>query len=356
MLPEDHRRIQRIFAEATELPASERDAFVRQACAGLDEGIRHEVEALLRAFDEPDPLFDGQDWFYLEPAQQSENQTVRTGDCVGRFEILRLIGKGGMGEVYEAQDLHFSDRVALKTIRSEFLTRADFAARFRREIQLARKVTHPNVCRVYDVGRDTVRNSEIAYLTMELLAGETLQARMRHGSVPADEAIGLLRQMAHGLAALHAAQVIHRDFKPANVSIVQSPQGPRVVITDFGLAHAIETAPAGDSVTIAGEVLGTPAYMAPRTTHRRNGWPPNRYLCAWDSDVRIAHRRTTVRESKCIRVRVGEDLAIAPAAESPWSPGRPLGPPGARVPAARTGRPAGQHASVPRALRPRRRW
>src|SRR5262249_48008764 len=148
---------------------------------------------------------------------QHSSQALSPGERVGRFEIIRLIGKGGMGEVYEAQDHHFGDRVALKTIRSEFLTRPEFAARFRREIQLSRKVTHVNVCRLYDVGHHTIHGSETAYLTMELLHGETLAERMKRGPLPPDEAAPILRQILAGMAALHAAGVIHRDVKPANV-------------------------------------------------------------------------------------------------------------------------------------------
>src|SRR5205823_7414780 len=134
---------------------------------------------------------------------------------------------------------------ALKIMRPEYSDDPDFLQRFRREVQIARQVTHANVCRVYDVGYDRDR----VFLTMEFLEGETLEQRLRAGRLDTAAALPIVEQMAAGLDALHAQGVVHRDFKPGNVLL--APE--RAVISDFGLAHAIEgsgdvTATRGDRV------------------------------------------------------------------------------------------------------------
>jgi tetratricopeptide (TPR) repeat protein/tRNA A-37 threonylcarbamoyl transferase component Bud32 len=188
----------------------------------------------------------------------------------GRFRIVRFVARGGMGEVYQAEDTELNERVALKTIRFEMAEDDKSAERFKREIQLARKVTHLNVCRTFDVFRhiDTHadgRTTETMFVSMELLTGETLRDRIRRaGKMSEAEALPLVEQMAAGLDAAHRVGVVHRDFKSSNVILVpseHSPGGVRAVITDFGLAHGL--VPSGLSLTGTQEVVGTPAYMAP---------------------------------------------------------------------------------------------
>ena len=181
-----------------------------------------------------------------------------------RFRIVRFIAFGGMGEVYEAEDTELSGRVALKTIRREIGEDAGMLDRFRREVHLARQVTHPNVCRIYDVFRD----GDTTFLAMELLAGETLTERIRREKrlSPAD-ALPIVAQAAAGLSAAHRAGVVHRDFKSANVMLVPDANesaGTRVVVTDFGLARR-HAAAGQDSAaaTVTSAITGTPSYMAP---------------------------------------------------------------------------------------------
>ncbi len=211
----------------------------------------------------------------------------------GRYRILRFLAQGGMGEVYEAEDLELRQKVALKTISAQ-AGDADPGAveRFKREIALARTVTHPNVCRIFDLGRHRIDTPEgvlpipaVTFLTMELLEGETLsQCLRRRGRLPVGEALPLITQMADALGAAHRAQIVHRDFKSENVFLVPEDPAPsatlpvgapgtgrpapmaagprRVVVTDFGVARG----GAGDNfaaqVTGAG-IVGTPSYMAP---------------------------------------------------------------------------------------------
>ncbi len=193
----------------------------------------------------------------------------------GRFTVLRFIARGGMGAVYEANDVLLRARVALKVLQGRIAENAEAMERFRREVLLARRVSHPNVCRVYELYQATTGSgTPIHFLTMEFLDGETLSARLsRQGRMTTAEALPLVQQMCAGLAAAHAEGVIHRDFKSSNVLLVsktgQTPQtsgeGTRVAITDFGIARALvqEGLESGHGLTGDAGIVGTPEYMAP---------------------------------------------------------------------------------------------
>lgn len=193
------------------------------------------------------------------------DQRIPDGEVVGgRYRIVRLLGAGAVGEVYEAHDQTVGEAVALKTLRAGVADESVSVERFRREIQLARKVTHRNVCRTFDVGVHTQGEAPpLTFITMELLRGETLaEALPARGRYATADALPLVEQMAAGLAAAHAVGVIHRDFKPGNLMLVPDDAGPpRVVITDFGLARRYSLDEI--SITVTGEAVGTPLYMAP---------------------------------------------------------------------------------------------
>ena len=199
---------------------------------------------------------------------------VATQVVAGRFEIVRFIGHGGMGAVYEADDRELGERVALKTIRAEIAEDAPTREQFKHEIQLARRVTHPNVCRVFDVFRHRPSDdagspssgADVTFVTMELLQGETLSERLRRiGRFTTVEALPIIEQLAAGLTAAHQAGVLHCDFKSGNVMLVPGAGGEvRAVVTDFGLARL---RPVSDGETHSASLpvsgAGTPAYMAP---------------------------------------------------------------------------------------------
>jgi len=192
-------------------------------------------------------------------AGASDGSLAAGGLLAGRFRIVRFLGRGGMGDVYEAEDMELGEHVALKTVRPEIARVPGVLERFSREIHLSRKVTHPNVCRIFDISH----HGEVTFLTMELLPGETLEHRLRRtGAMKEEEALPIARQMAEGLMAAHRVGVIHRDFKPANVMLVEEDGGVRAVVMDFGLAHGA-AATVGGGLTMRGDVLGTPSYMAP---------------------------------------------------------------------------------------------
>jgi TolB-like protein len=216
----------------------------------------------------------------VPPAAQAvgAGATLLPGQILaGRFRIVHRIAQGGMGEVWEAEDLEFAgERVAVKTIRPEIARDAWAVSHFRREIQLGKKVTHPNVCRVFDLfHHDGPGEARITFLTMELLSGETLAARIaRTGPLspaPQAAALPIARQITAALAAAHAAGVVHGDFKSSNVMVTGEGAAARAVVTDFGLAR--HESPGSDRASsISVHFAGTPAYMAPEQV---NGGKPN---------------------------------------------------------------------------------
>jgi serine/threonine protein kinase len=168
-----------------------------------------------------------------------------------RYRIIALVGKGGMGEVYRADDLTLGQPVALKFLPDEAARDQSLLDRFKNEVRIARRVSHPNVCRVYDVG-DVEGHT---FFTMEYVDGEDLASLLRRiGRLPEDKALDIARQLCAGLAAAHTKGVLHRDLKPANIMLDGRGQ---VVITDFGLAGV------ADQIQGAEVRSGTPAYMAP---------------------------------------------------------------------------------------------
>jgi tetratricopeptide (TPR) repeat protein/tRNA A-37 threonylcarbamoyl transferase component Bud32 len=189
------------------------------------------------------------------------------GDRIAdRWRIVRFVAQGGMGEVYEADDLELKERVAIKTVRPEIASESGALERFRREIQLARKVTHPNVCRIFDVGyHDLAGGQRIPFLSMELLAGETLLDRIRRLSrLSTADALPILRQMTSALDAAHRSGIVHRDFKSNNVVLTEDGAGLRAVVTDFGLARiAAPTDPVAAAGITGIGIVGSPGYMSP---------------------------------------------------------------------------------------------
>lgn len=260
MRTEDSGRARSIFLDALRLEPARRDAFLSEACGG-DERLRSEVEALLISAESADNMPT-----QAAPAALHQDTNFSPGEILaGRFRIVRHIASGGMGAVYEAEDLQLRQPVALKTILSDIARREDTIERFKREIYLARKVTHINVCRIFDfAAHNDPEHGDVVFLTMELLSGNTLSRHIRlAGPLSPNEALPLIAQLTAGLTAAHDAGVIHRDFKSANVMLVPSKEGTRAVITDFGLAHANRADEHSAFLSHSGRVAGTPHYMAP---------------------------------------------------------------------------------------------
>src|SRR2546428_273698 len=196
------------------------------------------------------------------PPRKSQKQSATSFDSIDdarfvpgtmlaeRYRIVGLVGRGGMGEVYRADDLKLGQPVALKFLPEHLLSDGAALARFHREVRIARQVSHHNVCRVYDIGEVDGRH----FLSMEFIKGEELSSLLRRiGRLPSDKAAEISRQLCAGLAAAHNRGVLHRDLKPANVMI---DENGNVRLTDFGIAGLLEE-------SRSEEISGTPAYMSP---------------------------------------------------------------------------------------------
>src|SRR5258705_4651118 len=231
-------RARELFLAALSRPVAERDAYLFEACRD-DEELLREVASLL--------LFhEGGNTAEVDPF--AERRDFSAGDVfAGRYRMIARIGRGGMGDVWRADDLILQTPVALKLMHS---ANPSDRSRILQEVRLARQITHPSVCRVFDVGDA----GETIFFSMEYVQGEDLAALLkRTGRLTSERVVEIAHQLCAGLAAAHAEGVLHRDLKPANV--LMDPGG-RVRITDFGIA--VTTRDVGPKV-----MIGTLGYMAP---------------------------------------------------------------------------------------------
>ncbi|HXB67403.1 MAG TPA: protein kinase [Candidatus Acidoferrales bacterium] len=217
-------------------------------------------------------VIDRQNWskaMTTSDAIAYQSATLSVGSVLGgRYEILKTLGEGGMGAVFQAHDAEVDRIVALKVIRPDLAGSEDILRRFRQELVLARQITHRNVVRIFDLGvADGIR-----FITMEFIEGQELAEILQdRGKLPPQEAGQIILQVCYGLAVAHAEGVVHRDLKPQNIMIARDG---RVAVMDFGIAHSIEaatildqssTTEAGESASLTrvGSLLGTPRYMSP---------------------------------------------------------------------------------------------
>jgi serine/threonine protein kinase/tetratricopeptide (TPR) repeat protein len=205
---------------------------------------------------------------------------LQAGERLGAFEILTLIGSGGMGEVYRARDTKLNRDVAIKTLPAGVATDPERLARFQLEAQVLASLNHPNIAHIYGVED----SRDVHALVMELVDGPTLAERIAQGPIPLDDTLAMVAQIAHAIEAAHAQDVIHRDLKPANIKVRSDGT---VKVLDFGLAKALAPGPptassglsqlptiASPGVTQVGMVLGTAAYMSPEQARGRAAGKP----------------------------------------------------------------------------------
>ncbi|HVZ75371.1 MAG TPA: serine/threonine-protein kinase [Polyangia bacterium] len=188
-----------------------------------------------------------------------EEATLPAGAKLGKYQVVRLLGAGGMGAVYEAVHTEIGKRVAVKTLAPQVAAIPGARQRFLREAQLTSRLRHPNIVDLSDMGTE----GRVAYLVMELLAGEDLAARLeRTGPMVPRELVDLTLPVCSALVAAHEAGIVHRDLKPQNIFLANQPQGVQPKVLDFGISKSADT-DASSSLTSTGSVIGTPHYLAP---------------------------------------------------------------------------------------------
>jgi eukaryotic-like serine/threonine-protein kinase len=262
MTPERWQQVNEIFQAAIELEGAQRTAFLDNSCAG-DKELRSEVESLITS----DQLGLS---FIDEPAFQvaagllaSDKPELKEGQCIGHYEIVGLLGRGGMGEVYLAKDGRLKRRIALKLLPSDYTRDRARLRRFQQEAQAASALNHPNIVTIHEIGEVDGQH----FIVNEFIDGETLRQRLHRARLGLQEALEIAIQVASALAAAHQAGIVHRDIKPENIML--RPDG-YVKVLDFGLAKLTEqyerTPPAreGDILDASsGLLMGTVIYMSP---------------------------------------------------------------------------------------------
>jgi eukaryotic-like serine/threonine-protein kinase len=264
MTPERLRQVEEIFQAALERVPGERMGFLDQACA-RDDALRREVDLLIAADERAGSLIELPAYQIAAPLIAEDSSRSLIGKSIGHYQIISLLGKGGMGEVYRARDTRLGREVAIKVLPREYSADADRLRRFEREARAAGMLNHPNILTIYDVGI----HDGAPYLVSELLEGVTLREQLRGAALPLRRAFDYAVQMARGLAAAHDKGIVHRDLKPENLFITKDG---RLKILDFGLAKlrqpppgsAVDTgAPTHPLNTAPGVVMGTVGYMSP---------------------------------------------------------------------------------------------
>lgn len=246
------QKLQSIFDEALGLEAARRENFLAEACEG-DAGLHEDVMGLL------DAHVDSESWSQVAPPTSPQvgiSAPYQNGHEIGHHKIIEQIGVGGMGVVYQAFDSRLERNVALKFLPAFMHSDESSRQRFMAEARAASKLDHPNICVIHDINETPEGHM---YITMPHYEGETLAARLKRGSVKVGDALLITVQVADGLAAAHAQDIVHRDVKPANIMLTQEGT---VKILDFGIAKVADV-----HLTQTGMGVGTLAYMAPEQMH-----------------------------------------------------------------------------------------
>ena len=265
MTPERYQKVDRLCRAALELEPAERASYLAAAC-GDDEEVRREVESLLGY--EAASFLDRSVLELVAQAQAEESSILHFNQQSGRYRLLSLLGKGGMGEVYLAHDLQLERQVAIKMLPAELTGDDEWVRRFEQEARAASALNHPNIITIHEIGETTARR----YVVMEYVAGQTLRQRLAalpNRRLELTEALGVAVQVGSALEAAHDAGITHRDVKPENVMVRADGL---VKVIDFGLAKQTGLRTSDGDVgaprhveasTANGRILGTPSYMSP---------------------------------------------------------------------------------------------
>ena len=262
MTQADWQQVKSLFHEALEREPLHRRAFLDEACSG-NAGLRREVEALIESHEREGEFIDDPAYELAAGLIVKPQASIATGKTLGTYRILSVLGRGGMGEVYLAEDVRLGRKVALKFLPETYTSDEDRMRRFEREARAASALNHPNILTIYEVGSFENRQ----FIATEYVEGETLRQRQAHSPLKINEALDVAMQVASALSAAHQAGIVHRDIKPENIMLRHDGYAK---VVDFGLAKLTETADSSpDSSTLlqvdtaTGVVMGTTAYMSP---------------------------------------------------------------------------------------------
>ena len=264
MTPERYEKAGRLYDAALEIKPESRTGFLEAEC-GMDEELRREVESLLRAHNEVGKYFASPALEVAAGLVAKQENLSLAGQSFLHIRVLSLIGVGGMGEVYLAEDTRLRRKVALKILPKEATQDQERVRRFEQEARAASALNHPNIMTIYEVGQIDGRH----FIASEYIEGETLRGGLSAGKIELRQALEIGVQIASALDAAHKAGIVHRDIKPENIML--RPDG-YVKVLDFGLAKLTErrvTSSDNEGETLAGStteaglVLGTPRYMSP---------------------------------------------------------------------------------------------
>ena len=263
MTPERWQQVKQIFNSALSYRPGERGSFLSEACSG-DANLRREVESLIASHEQSGSFIDEPAFAAAASLLADEKVALSTGDTIGSYEIRSFISRGGMGEVYLAEDKRLGRKVALKLLPASFTTDDDRLRRFEQEARAASALNHPNIITIYEISQAAGTH----VIATEFVEGETLRLRMRRSALTLSETLNIAIQVADALSAAHKAGIVHRDIKPENIMLRPDWY---VKVLDFGLAKLSEqTTPAvaAEAPTIqvrtgSGIVIGTAGYMSP---------------------------------------------------------------------------------------------
>src|SRR3989441_11740620 len=264
MTPERWEQVGKLYQAALELPPDERETFLDDACRD-DKALRREVESLLGSEDGAGSFLAAGAMRDAAKMLVEDESLSLVGKQIGHYHVLSLLGSGGMGEVYLAEDTRLKRKVALKLLPAELTANRDRLRRFEQEAQAASGLNHPNIITIHEIGQADGLN----FIVTEFIAGETLRQRMATARLNLATVLDVATQTAGALAAAHAAGIVHRDLKPENIMV--RPDG-LIKVLDFGLAKLTELRTSDvdtEARTVArvdtkmAAIMGTAQYMSP---------------------------------------------------------------------------------------------
>ncbi|HRH40597.1 MAG TPA: protein kinase [Pyrinomonadaceae bacterium] len=281
MVPNKLSQIEKIYHAALEIPPLERESFIKESC-GDDEHLRREVESLLAFAKTSDNIIDSPPASFISKVfSDQEDNSHLLDQTIGHYNIKKLLGKGGMGEVYLAADTKLNRQIALKFLSASLSTDKTRLRRFEREAFAASALNHPNILTIYEFGSE----NKLHFLATEFVDGETLRNLLNHNKLGLKEILNIAEQIASALVVAHKAGIVHRDIKPENIMMREDGL---VKVLDFGLAKlvGIQLGEITDSnqptankpqksgqktqFTTSGVLMGTVLYMSPEQTRGRN--------------------------------------------------------------------------------------